>query len=655
MATSVEFPIRHALRALRALAPREQSLVLSNAMPNSVILTGYIVINLPTTSTLLVTTMPKRRPATAFLISLLCGIAVLHWTSSYTVLNNNPFLRAASKEFSWQEVVPSKDLKWQPCFRERQCARLIVPLNHSDPDGQEATIALIRKPALIPSTSRFYRGPILFNPGGPGGSGVDLIQGTNGDLLSLIVGPRFDVVGFDPRGIARSTPRVSFFKTDVERSLWSQNGLPTLANNSEEGITRTLARSKVLGQLAAETDYGYLRHINTDQTARDMLRIVEAHGRTKIQYWGFSYGSVLGATFAAMFPDRIERLLIDGVVDSEDYYATLWSKNLLDTDKAVDTFFTGCAEAGPRGCPFWAPTAEDIRQNLTRLYGELRGRPIPVKSDSKYGVFDYILLRSAVFSSLYSPYATFKSLAEGLADLAGGKANAIYDRITAAPYQCECDASKRQFDSVIDAQTAILCNDGDDVPDDLESSEEYFKSVIEGSGWSEIWARIRFSCVYRGWPKFPKDHFQGPFNTSTSHPILLIGNTADPVTPLWAAKKMSKGFKDSVVLTQNSAGHCSISAPSLCTQKYVRQYFVDGTLPEPGTVCEPLGKPFPEPWHENGINKAEELMANMNSEERAMYDAVSKLSQNGPITPAFPFLLEQKYPEVTVRNGKGCN
>lgn len=75
-----------------------------------------------------------------------------------------------------------------------------VPLNHSEPEGQEAAIALIRKPALIPSTSIFYRGPILFNPGGPGGSGVDLIQGANGDLLSIIVGPRFDVVGFDPRG-----------------------------------------------------------------------------------------------------------------------------------------------------------------------------------------------------------------------------------------------------------------------------------------------------------------------------------------------------------------------------------------------------------------------------------------------------------------------
>lgn len=173
----------------------------------------------------------------------------------------------------------------------------------------------------------------------------------------------------------------------------------------------------------------------------------------------------------------------------------MWSKNLLDTDKAMDSFFTGCAQAGPYGCRFWAPTPEDIYQNLTKLYSDIRSHPIPVKSDTKYGVFDYSLLRGVVFSALYSPYASFKFLAEGLADLATGKGNVIFDKLTPLPYQCECDPSKGLFSSVIDAQTAILCNDGDDVPDDLKSSEDYFNAIIEGSSWSEIWARIRLGCA----------------------------------------------------------------------------------------------------------------------------------------------------------------
>lgn len=177
------------------------------------------------------------------------------------------------------------------------------------------------------------------------------------------------------------------------------------------------------------------------------------------------------------------------------FSSALWSKNLLDTDKAMDSFFTGCAEAGPHGCPFWAPTPDDIYRNLTKLYDNLRSHPRAIKTETKYGIIDYSLLRAVVFSALYSPYASFKFLADGLADLAAGKGAVIFDKVSPPPYQCKCDPSKGLFDGVIDAQTAILCNDGDDVPGDLKSSEDYFKAVIEGSSWSDIWARIRLGCV----------------------------------------------------------------------------------------------------------------------------------------------------------------
>ena len=149
-----------------------------------------------------------------------------------------------------------------------------------------------------------YRGPVLFNPGGPGGSGVEFIH-TLGDVMSSIIGPQFDIVGFDPRGmchqcliflfrgysdsplftgIGQSTPRVALFRTAAERALWYTSDL----HIAEDDVANIWAHSSVLGKLAEDHDDGYLRHINTDQTARDMLRIVEAHGRTKIQYWGFS-------------------------------------------------------------------------------------------------------------------------------------------------------------------------------------------------------------------------------------------------------------------------------------------------------------------------------------------------------------------------------
>ncbi|KAF8905789.1 TAP-like protein-domain-containing protein [Gymnopilus junonius] len=541
----------------------------------------------------------------------------------------------------YSQLVPSKRLEWKDCYSERQCTRLIVPLNYSDPKGPEAVIALIRKPSIFKEGSPLYRGPVLFNPGGPGGSGVDTVL-ARGDNFSTILGPQFDIVGFDPRGIARSIPRASFFKTDVERALFGQMDAGILNGSGSDGVAHAWARSFVLGRLAGETDNGYLVHINTENTARDMLSIAYAHGREKIQYWGFSYGTVLGATFAALFPDKIERMVIDGVVDSENYYATLWSNNLLDTDKAFESFLTGCANAGPEGCKFWAPTPQDIERNLTALYDSLYSKPIPMKTDKSYGLLDYSMLRSAIFGALYSPYASFSTLAEDLAALAKGDGSRIFDKASSPPYECNCDASKHAFDGLRDATVAIACNDGDDVPGDLQSSKEYYEMLSSVSGWADRWARIRLGCV--GWPRFPKDHFQGPFEANTSHPILLVGNTADPVTPLWAAKKMSKGFRDSVVLTQDSAGHCSLSAPSICTQTHIRSYFLLGTLPQPGTVCQPIGTPFSN-YDSKKLNKGEldeespqqTLIASMTEDEKELFAAVSELSRN-PFVP-LPFFF----------------
>ena len=174
-------------------------------------------------------------------------------------------------------------------------------MNYSEPGGEQYNLALIRKPAVVPPESGFYRGPVLFNPGGPGGSGVDLISGARGEMFSAILGPQFDILSFDPRGmslnahhiapvlilflgISRSTPRATFFESDVAREIWTREG--SSANMSD--VPRIWARARVEAQLAGETDTGYLKHINTDNTARDMLRIVEAHGQSKIQYWGFS-------------------------------------------------------------------------------------------------------------------------------------------------------------------------------------------------------------------------------------------------------------------------------------------------------------------------------------------------------------------------------
>lgn len=574
----------------------------------------------------------------------------------------------APKEFYWIDIQPTQELVWYPCYKplRRECARLLVPLNHlnhSDKASKHAAIALIRIPSSFSSpTSKphpRYRGPILFNPGGPGGSGVDLLHRV-GDLLAQILGNEFDLVSFDPRGVSRSTPKVSFFDPPGrgEREVWDQNIFSVIRGGASDpfrnitgeggdSLESTWARAVASNKLAKERGGEWLGNTNTEQTAYDMLSIIKAYGRDKLMYWGFSYGTVLGSTFASLFPDKVERIILDGVVDVDNYYATLWSNNLLDTPKTMSLFFETCHAAGS-SCPFWAPSPKLIAANLTRIYEDLITEPIPLRTSTSYGFLDFSRVRTAVFSMLYSPWATWPILAQALADLGGPERDPeLMWRLTEIPtFKCSCsgscndkDAREQELEaSVRDAQSAILCSDGLDVPPDLVSARSYFNNLGKESDWADVWAKIRLSCA--GWPKVKKG-YQGPVGGNTSFPLLFIGNTADPVTPVAHARTMSTRFPGSRVLTQDSPGHCSINAPSVCTLSHVREYFLSGKLPPEGTVCSVDSPPFPDAMRpeirgpaEHIIDKNDERMkifieadSNADAELQRTRDAIHELSK----------------------------
>ena len=173
-------------------------------------------------------------------------------------------------------------------------------------------------------------------------------------------------------------------------------------------------------------------------------------------------------------------------------YIALWSNNLLDTDKTMESFYTGCADAGPDRCAFWAPSPDDIRQNLTNLYDSISVQPIPVKSGDAYGYVDYKMLHSMVFQSLYSPFATFSRLAQGLADIAAGNGTIVLQMMTPPPFECSGDSEDLNN---IEALTTILCNDGADIPADLHSAQKHFEMMSNMSEFGNIMASLRVQCA----------------------------------------------------------------------------------------------------------------------------------------------------------------
>ena len=189
------------------------------------------------------------------------------------------------------QVEPSTDIRWTPCYDGQQCTRLLLPLDYlSHRSFTSATIPIALR--MIPARDHAgYKGSVLVNPGGPGGSGTEYI-GDQGSLISSTIGDSFDVIGFDPRGIGASTPRLDCFATELERNMWNVQEGQQLLNASDEPLLGFYAaRAKVVGercaQLSSATAGDIARFMGTASVATDMLKIAEKLGQEKVQYWGF--------------------------------------------------------------------------------------------------------------------------------------------------------------------------------------------------------------------------------------------------------------------------------------------------------------------------------------------------------------------------------
>ncbi|KAK0218509.1 hypothetical protein EDD85DRAFT_990159 [Armillaria nabsnona] len=304
---------------------------------------------------------------------------------------------SAQRNFHWSTVtiLPTSNLSWVDCYSKYQYACFKVPIDYSNEDGDKAALTVIK---LSMKSKTEYKGAVLMNPGGPGTSGVAILASI-GSLLVSVVGNQYNIISFDPCGVGNSTPRAEFFLSKEEHYQWL--AIPNHWNTPN---------------LPRKGDDGTMNYISMDNIACDMLRINEAASQAKLQYWGFPYGTVLGSTFATMFPDKVEHMMLD-----DD-----WRDNSVDADKDMQSFFDGCVAAGPDRCAFYAPTATEISNKLDSLYESILVQPVLFVTPSSYGVVDYTVLRTTVKNALCQPYQYFSVLAEALTGLAARNGSILY-------------------------------------------------------------------------------------------------------------------------------------------------------------------------------------------------------------------------------------
>ena len=505
------------------------------------------------------------------------------------------------------QLKPTADLKWTPCFDNFTCTILEVPLDYSDEDAGTTGIAFIKWNSPNATSSAQ---DILVNPGGPGGSGVQFLrQGL--ELLQQQFGTLNNIVGFDPRGVNNSGPDLSCFPgTKNTLPLYGPDFGKAVDANSSLSLLNTWAEAGALGGWCngVHGPDSPSKYANTIATATDMLHYVElaaeANGDqkkdAKLWYYGASYGTVLGSTFATLFPDRVGRMILDGVVDGEDYYKGEWGSNLPDADAAVESFFQYCFDGGAEACVFWDESPEAIQTRFEAVFADIAASPIIVVDRvviQRPAILTVSDLKSAIVSVPYAPSVYFPILAQVMLELEQRNGSSLASLLGGGARLDECAPDDVSIAQQIEPRYYIACNDADGRTNfsTVDSWTKHVDQLVKQSKYlGEAWAsgtsvNCRSLDVYS-----PKSQvlIGTPSTNSSSTPILFIGNTLDPVTPLRAAKKMSGLFGGSRLLTQDSVGHCSSAALSSCTLRYMQKYFADALLPEEGTVCESEQVPF---------------------------------------------------------------
>lgn len=478
-------------------------------------------------------------------------------------------------------------IEWGPCDEGEfanaslpvQCGSIPVPYDYSSPSSPTFDLEIIR----IPAATNHSRGSILHNFGGPGAEARQTLGLVLGPLLQQLSGGEYDLVAFDPRGTGRTIPFNCVNNTLLEADMLLGS---LISVDSRENMGRMWARGGVNGYFCESDPNGVGELVGTAFTARDFISVVDALGEDgMLRYWGFSYGTTLGATLASMFPGRIDRMVIDGVQNPHEYYHAFADfEEWTDTDEALRSLFRACIAAGPQACPLASHrmTVEELETATYAILDDLRINPVALGSQ----ILDHFLAKAFLAEGLKSQasWPSTTAIIDALFRRDLGTLKAI---IGAISEEQTVDRPFQAFESL----WSIHCGDRAPRATSLADIQPAFEKLQNTSRLVGAAFAPR-TAICAQWPFEAKERVSGNFQAKTKNPVLIVGNTIDAHTPLRSAFNVSEGFEGSVVLEVNGTGHCSINLPSACVAEKTINYWLKGALPERGEVCGVDALPF---------------------------------------------------------------
>jgi pimeloyl-ACP methyl ester carboxylesterase len=452
-------------------------------------------------------------------------------------------------------------LHWATCpttaLKGLQCTTLTVPLDYADPARGDIDLYLDRHRA----TGRAI-GSLLINPGGPGASGVDYLPDLLPELGSAITS-KFDVVGFDPRGVGRSDPVTCGTGPQLDAELGSDPSPPTPA-----GFGALLAADRRFDAGCEARSGRLLPYLSTVDAARDMNRIRAAVDDARLTYLGFSYGTLLGATYAQLFPTRVRAMVLDGAIDPALQPVAMEQTQAAAVDRELDAFFAACT-AGSCG---WHP-AGDLAGDFDALLTQVRAHPVAVAGSGQAVGAAALLYGSA--NALYSP-TTWTILGRALTELQAGNGAlmlALFDSYVGR-------SPTGTYTNEVEAESAVDCLDAPaPTVAQLRAEAPATMRLAPVFGLLVLYSEVTCSL----WP-VPATGRPGPVSAAGSPPIVVVGSTGDPITPYTWAEALAHQLAHGVLLTRTGYGHTGYGASS-CVRGAVNRYLLTTTPPPAGTTC----------------------------------------------------------------------
>ncbi|MFE2560501.1 alpha/beta hydrolase [Streptomyces sp. NPDC059352] len=447
-----------------------------------------------------------------------------------------------------------------------ECSFLQTPLDWSKPEGETIELALIRARARA-GADRI--GSLVFNFGGPGGSGVTGLPGFANEYESLR--SRYDLVSFDPRGVGRSEP----VECATDKELDAYYALDFTPDDAAE--ERTLSDAQKKYAAGCERDAGAaLPHVGTENAARDMDLMRQVLGDEKLHYFGISYGTELGGVYAHLFPENVGRAVLDAVVDPDAGVEEGALGQAKGFQLALDNFAQDCVDRGDE-CTLPGSSVAEVESFITDLLASLDEEPIPGIGDRELTQTQATNgIAQTLYSKDYWPY-----LEQGL-DAADGGDGAL---LLSLSDSMNGRGENGSYSNIQAANAAINCVDFKERYTLGQAKERLGKFREASPVFGDFMGWALASCSQ--WP-VPGTWENPDVSASGSAPILVVGTTGDPATPYEGTRAMVNALGEGVgvELTYEGEGHGAYNSGNACVKKAVDAYLLAGKPPSSGTVCK---------------------------------------------------------------------